>query len=70
MAGRGMPLTKNGDKRWKAHFAFQQTDPAHLVLDGQMDGHPVQMRLALFDRNKLLLVNRGFHWIQEFPLNR
>ena len=52
----------------EGQFAFQQPDPAHLVLDGQMDGHPVQMRLALFDRNTMLLVSRGFHWIQEYSV--
>jgi len=28
------------------------------------------VQLQLWDRNKLLLVNRGFHWIQEYPFNR
>jgi hypothetical protein len=28
------------------------------------------MELQLIDRNKFLLVSRGFHWVQEFPLGR
>lgn len=35
-----------------------------LTLDGKMDGHDVHMQLKLVDRNKFLLVNRGFHWVQ------
>jgi len=41
-----------------------------LVLDGDMDRHKVHMQLKLLDRNKFLLVSRGFHWIQEIPFNR
>jgi hypothetical protein len=26
--------------------------------------------LQLFDRGKFLLINRGFHWIAEYPVNR
>ena len=41
-----------------------------LILDGSIDGHQVHMELQLVDPNKFLLVRRGFHWIQEFSLNR
>lgn len=41
-----------------------------MTLDGQMDGHAVHVQLKLKDRNQFLLVNRGFHWIQEYPFNR
>jgi hypothetical protein len=32
--------------------------------------HKVHMQLKLLDRNKFLLISRGFHWIQETPFNR
>jgi len=35
-----------------------------------MDGHQIHMQLKLFDRNKLTLVNRGFHWINDYPFQR
>jgi hypothetical protein len=41
-----------------------------LSIDGMLTGQPLHLRLHLFDRNSFLLVNRGFHWIQEFPFNR
>jgi hypothetical protein len=65
-----LALTKGDDKNWKGHFHFQQADKDRLTLDGNMDGHTVHMQLQLVDRNKFLLVSRGFHWIQEYPYNR
>jgi hypothetical protein len=66
----GIVLTKAGDTDWRAIFKFQRAAQDHLKLDGEMDGHRVHMELQLVDRNKLLLVSRGFHWIQEYPFNR
>ena len=63
-------FTKNGDKNWKSIFTFQRPTQDHLVLDGLMDGHKIHAELKLFDRNKLTLVNRGFHWINEYPFQK
>jgi hypothetical protein len=63
-------LTKFDDKSWKANFTFQQPEASQLVLDGEMDHHKLHMQLQLVDRNKFLLVSRGFHWVQEYPYNR
>jgi hypothetical protein len=65
-----LALTKDDDKDWKADFVFQRPAPEQLILDGLMDSHKVHMQLQLLDRRKFLLVNRGFHWIQELPFNR
>ncbi len=65
-----LSLTKGSDKTWKANFKFQRPAPDQLIVDGDMDGRKVHMQLQLFDRNKFVLVNRGYHWIQEFPFNR
>ena len=40
----------------------------HVIVP--IDGHKTHIQLRLRDRNKFLLVNRGFHWIQEYPYNR
>jgi hypothetical protein len=63
-------MTKGSDKNWKADLHFQRPAQDQLTLDGEMDGHKIHMQLQLIDRNKFLLVNRGFHWVQEFPFNR
>jgi uncharacterized membrane protein YphA (DoxX/SURF4 family) len=65
-----LALTKRDDKNSKANFHFERAAPDQLTLDGEMDGHRVHMQLQLMDRNKFLLVNRGFHWVQENPFNR
>jgi hypothetical protein len=63
-------LTKDGDKNWKASFTFQRPAQDRLTLDGVMDGHKLHMQLELFDRNKFLLVQTHFRWIQDRPFNR
>jgi hypothetical protein len=68
--GKILALTNDDNKNWKASFAFQRPAQDQLVLDGDMDSHKVHMQLKLLDRNKFLLVSRGFHWIQETPINR
>jgi hypothetical protein len=49
---------------------FQRPTPDKLNLDGEMDGHKVRMQLGLVDDKKMLLVSRGFRWVQETPFNR
>jgi len=44
--------------------------PDQLTLDGEMDSHKIHMQLQLVDLSTFLLINRGFHWIQEYPFNR
>ncbi len=65
-----LALTKFSDKNWKANFTFQRVAQDQLILDGNMDSHKIHMRLQLVDRSKFLLVNRGFHWVEEYPFNR
>jgi hypothetical protein len=67
---KALALTKNDDKKWKASFACERKAPDQMTLDGSMDGHNVHMLLKLLDKNKFLLVSRGFHWVQEYPFNR
>ncbi len=42
----------------------------HLVLSGAIDGHETLIELHARDDSDMLLVHRGFHWIQEQPFNR
>jgi hypothetical protein len=66
---KAITLTKGDDKDWKASFSFDRPAWDRLLLDGQVDGHKVQMRLTLADRNAFVLVKRPFHWINEFAFN-
>lgn len=69
MAAKTVAFTKSVDAQWNATFSFLQPAPGQLVLDGSIDGHKVHARMELFDRSKFLLVNRGFHWVQEYSYN-
>jgi hypothetical protein len=70
-AGRHIvTLNMTSDTVWAARFAFERTTPDRLTLDGTMDGKQVRLQLHLFDQKNFLVLNRGFHWIQENPFNR
>ena len=65
-----LTLTKSDDAKWKASFGFERPAADELVLDGTMDGHKIHAQMKLFDRKQFTLVNRGFHWINEYPFQR
>jgi len=65
-----LTLTRGEEGSEKATFSFHRRVRDLLVLDGAMDGHKVLLHLQLVDRQQFQLVNRGFHWIQEYPFNR
>jgi hypothetical protein len=64
-----MILTKRDDSKWQLALSYQQPHPGFLTLDGTLDGQKVRARLSRED-NSFLLVNRGFHWVNEIPFNR
>jgi hypothetical protein len=51
-------------------FAMARPTPDQLTLDGSMGGHPIHAELKRVDLRKFTLVNRGFHWINEYPFWR
>lgn len=63
-------LMKRTDEKWKADFNMQRPAKDELVLDGIMDNHKIHADMKLFDLQQLTLVNRGFHWINEYPFQR
>jgi len=65
-----LALTQRRAANAKLNFTFARPAPDQLILDGPIDGHKTHIQLRLKDRNQFLLVNRGFHWIQEYPYNR
>jgi hypothetical protein len=54
----------------KSVFSYSQPDSNHLVLQGTWMNQRVVIRLKKVDTSKLLLTNRGFHWISRYPFNR
>jgi len=67
---RTLVLKRSSDKNFNGSFNFDRPAPDQLILDGEISSHKMHMQLHLLDRSKFLLVNRGFHWIQEYPFNR
>ncbi|WP_084523598.1 hypothetical protein [Nocardia inohanensis] len=64
-------LAKDRAHQWKiATFAYEQPEAGELILEGQVGGRPVRMRLARLDLDRLPSVSRGFHWVQPAPYFR
>jgi hypothetical protein len=54
---------------WDA-LKYTQPTPNTLSIEGQLGSQDIVVRLRRADESKLLLMNRGFHWISEYPFNR
>ena len=63
-------LSVGADKSRKNVLAYSRPDADHVVLQGALGTDTVSIRLRKIDTSKFLLVNRGFHWINELPFNR
>jgi len=63
-------LSEREDKSRKSVLAYSRPDGDHVVLEGALGSDPVSIRLRKVDTSKFLLLNRGFHWINELPFNR
>jgi hypothetical protein len=49
---------------------YSMPDPLHLLLQLHLDGKPLELHLHRLRVEESLLVQRGFHWINEAPYNR
>jgi len=65
-----LALTSDNDKKWKGTLHYTRSTPGQMTLEGDMGGHPTHVELSLEPREKIPLVSRGFHWVQEYPFNR
>jgi hypothetical protein len=68
-ASQKLTLTQQNDKQPLATLSYRRPDEQQIILDGVFDDQPVTIRLRK-DESKLLLIHRGFHWINEAPFNR
>jgi len=67
---REIALTGRFDPKNARSMAYTRPDTDHLVLSGKLGGDSMVVRLRRVDEKRFLLVNRGYHWIQELPFNR
>jgi hypothetical protein len=63
-------ISGDPDKSKKSVFTYSHPDAEHVVLQGTLISDPLVVKLKRIDPSKFLLVNRGFHWINERPFNR
>jgi hypothetical protein len=54
----------------KSTLHYYNPDLTHLILTGKLKDDSVYIVMQKLDLNKLRLINRGFHWINEYPYNR
>jgi uncharacterized membrane protein YphA (DoxX/SURF4 family) len=48
---------------------YVQLDPDHLELTGAVGTQQLRVQVERFQRETMLLVNRGFHWVSETAFN-
>lgn len=66
---RTLEINRMGDPKKKSVLAFQRSGPDLLTMEGTFEGKKVRARLRRVDEKGFELVNRGFHWINEYPRN-
>lgn len=65
-----LALTKFDDKKWRSSFAYKETPPGLLALDGMMDGRKTRLTLRREDETSYRLISDRFHWIHNTSANR
>jgi hypothetical protein len=63
-------LQSGRDTTLKPVLTYERPSPTKLAFDGHLGGKHVRMALTQHDLNSFFLISRGFHWVQEFPVNR
>lgn len=67
---RTLTLNTFADTTQRYVLAYSRPLPEALVVEGVLRDDSLSIHMKRLDLNQYLLVNRGFHWINEFPFNR
>ena len=59
-----LDLSKGHSRTWHSNFTFERPDMDRLLLNGQMDGHKVNMKLQLVEFDTFRLLNSRFRWVR------
>jgi hypothetical protein len=57
-----LDLTKGHSRTWHSNFTFERPDSDRLLLNGNMDGHRIHMKLQLVAFDTFRLLNSRFRW--------
>ena len=63
-------LTLSADPSNTARFTYEDPEPDRLTLDGNLNGHHLNMSLHRTDMAQFLLLNRGFHMLNQTQVKR
>lgn len=69
-ASSTVTLSPQSTKNHAGNLKYSHPDADHVRLQGKLVGDALVIQLRRVDTTKFLLVNRGFHWINERPFNR
>jgi uncharacterized membrane protein YphA (DoxX/SURF4 family) len=61
-------VSEDGKQRWP--LALTRVDDKHFRFEGTIDRDRFSVALERLEVGKMLLLSRGFHWINEVPYNR
>lgn len=50
--------------------SYERLESGRMIVRGKFEGQAIEVELKERDLEKLLLISRGFHWINEVPFNR
>ena len=63
-------LTERNDNGLKYSFSYRILNKNQLELTSNDRLDTTYMKLTKMNTDDFLLMKRGFHWINEYPLNR
>lgn len=69
---RSMSFATFQDRETKHLVSYRELEDEgdRLRIEGELFGRVLEVDLVRKDAAEYLLVDRGFHWINEFPFNR
>jgi hypothetical protein len=69
-SSRTFDLTRSASRRWRAHFVYEQPSPDRLIVNGEMDGHQVEVHLRRVEFDTFKLLNSDFRWVRSHDLQQ
>jgi hypothetical protein len=63
-SAKTLSLTKGDSLHWHSDFTYQRPVPDELTLDGEMDGHKIDLHLKREEFDTFRLLNSTFRWVR------
>ena len=63
-------MTASNDSTMRYLMKYENPDPEKIRLHGTVKEDTISILMSRKDPKDFLLINRGFHWISEYPFNR